>query len=350
MVAAKGFVPGLTTIVVKTLNEERNIERTLNSIAVAAEGLDLEIIVADSLSTDRTAALAWQLGATVVQLKSAADRSCGVGAQLGFVEAAGEYIMILDGDMELVPGFLQRSLSLLMSRPDLAGVGGQLQEMNTQNRVFINRLERNSSLRAVGPVDRLDGGGLYRAAAIHDVGYFTHRGLHSCEELELGCRLSAAGWRLWRIEAPSVRHLGHSLPRYSLLWRRVKSRYVLGPGELIRSALGRPWIGRVMSAYRAYLAMPVIWLMFFLAIMLLRLSPWPLVAVAIVVVGIVVRSAAQRGSFSDAIYAFVAWNVFAVGLICGFLRWLPEPTADIGRTVRRSARSRSCLAAAETNV
>ena len=33
-------------------------------------------------------------------------RSCGVGAQLGYAISRGDFVYVLDGDMQLLPGFL----------------------------------------------------------------------------------------------------------------------------------------------------------------------------------------------------------------------------------------------------
>ena len=48
------MAPPRISIVIKTLNEERNIARALRSIQAEAGKHDVEVIVADSLSTDQT--------------------------------------------------------------------------------------------------------------------------------------------------------------------------------------------------------------------------------------------------------------------------------------------------------
>ena len=321
--------PSLVSIVVKTLNEEHNIARTLSSIDAATRGLPVEVIVADSLSTDRTVEIALRHGAKVVQLIDPTERCCGVGAQLGFQVARGEFVMILDGDMELVVGFIEQALDAFGCDSRLAGVGGQIVEMSVENRVFVNRLQHNRALTAIGDVDRLDMGGLYRAAALNGVGYFTHRGLHSCEELELGCRLKADNWRLARLATPSIRHWGHTLPRYVLLLRRIRSRYFLGPGELLRSSLGRPWLRRTLKAFRAYLAMVFLWAFGLLSITLLPFAVWPFVSFLAIVFLLIARASVKRSSISDGVYGFIAWNVYGIGLLRGFCRPTIDPMVPV---------------------
>ena len=65
------------SVVIKALNEERNIERTLACALAAVAGRDAEVILADSLSTDRTVALASAYPVKVVQLEEPGDRGCG---------------------------------------------------------------------------------------------------------------------------------------------------------------------------------------------------------------------------------------------------------------------------------
>ncbi len=60
--SAQAALP-VVSIVVKTLNEEQTIAQTLSRIDAATRGLAVEVIVADSLSTDRTVEIALQHGA-----------------------------------------------------------------------------------------------------------------------------------------------------------------------------------------------------------------------------------------------------------------------------------------------
>ncbi len=93
------------TVSIKTLNEAQGIEKTIDSVRKQLQPYPHQIIVADSLSTDNTRELAIAKGAMVVCLDNAADRCCGIGHQLGWLYSEGDYLLLLDGDMELEPGF-----------------------------------------------------------------------------------------------------------------------------------------------------------------------------------------------------------------------------------------------------
>jgi glycosyltransferase involved in cell wall biosynthesis len=320
-----GTVPRVS-IVIKALNEAHNIGRTVDSIWRATEGLAVEVILADSLSTDDTVGIALGRGADVVQLESAHDRSCGVGPQLGYQYSRGEFIFLVDGDMEIVPGFIERALAVMDRDPSIAGVAGQIEEMSLENRVFAQRLQRNRGLTAVGPVDQLDMGGIYRRSAIEDVGYFSNGSLHSYEELELGCRLRAAGWKMQRLDGHSVRHYGHELPRYQLLMRRYRSRYAWGPGELLRAGLGKPWFGNAIKTAKAYLVVIAGWALLCGAALMLPWTALPLGVALLAQPVFLALLMLKRRSISDGLFTYASWNVFALGTLRGFMRTPKDPT------------------------
>jgi len=182
-----------------------------------------------------------------VQLERESDRSCGVGAELGRRVAEGEFIYILDADMVFEECFLPKALQMLEENERLAGVGGIIVEMHLDNIEFQERNKRKSSGVMTGKINHLSGGGLYRISALESVGYFTHQGLNSYEEFELGARLTEKGWLLFRMGVPSVEHYGHQMDAYKLLIKRVKSGYIYGIGELLRSAYGKPYFGFVVK-------------------------------------------------------------------------------------------------------
>lgn len=83
------------SLVVITLNEEKNIERCLRSVPFADD-----IVVVDSFSTDRTVELARSLGANVVQ-----EKWRGFGPQKAFATslAKNDWVLNLDADEALSP-------------------------------------------------------------------------------------------------------------------------------------------------------------------------------------------------------------------------------------------------------
>lgn len=330
--------PCRVSVVIKALNEESGIVATIESALRAVSKVGGEVVLADSCSTDSTVELAMKYPVRIVQLANASERRCGVGPQLGFQHSSGEFIYILDGDMQLLDGFLEEALDILAQRPDVAGVGGRVVELNTESLEYVSREQRTAAHGHAGSVDRLDGGGLYRRSAIEAAGYFSDRNLHSYEEYDLGVRLRALGWKLWRVPNESVTHFGHDAPPYHLLMRRWRTRYVCGLGELIRAAAGQPRLPMVLAGLtelRLYLAVLLWWVVLF------SVPFWPLAAIARVVIFCLVLAFPvavmtwRKRAFDQALYAVVSWCFHSAGLLRGLLQ-RPRPQSDaIASTVLR---------------
>jgi glycosyltransferase involved in cell wall biosynthesis len=333
--AAKPAPALALSIVIKALNEERNIERTLRSAVAAAQGLAAEVIVADSLSSDRTVEIARQFPVVVVQLQHGAERCCGIGAQLGYQHALGRYVLVLDGDMEVEAGWLRAAMDRLDAEPRLAGVGGLVEDVNLDNIEFRARQQRRPPDMRPGTVDRLDMGGLYRREAIESVDYLTHRSLHACEELELGLRLGAAGWRLERLDRASIHHYGHTVDTWTLVRRRWRSRYVNGAGELLRASLGQPWFWRAVASLKLRIVVLGWWLTMLLLVLVaiagVDRRAW-LVALIVALLPPTVMVWRKR-SVAMGLYSVFSWCVDAAGLLRGLFARTADPRSPIASRV-----------------
>ena len=310
------------SIIIKALNEEKRIVACVESALTAAWAAGGEVVLADACSSDSTVALASRYPIRIAQLAHPGERCCGAGPQLGFQYSVGEFVYILDGDMEMLPDFLPAALIFMKAHPEVAGVGGRVVEMNTSSLEYLARMERATGHMQAGEVDRLDMGGLYRRAAVKQTGYFSDRNLHSYEEFDLAVRLRAKGWKLWRIDTDSVRHHGHDAPPYCLLMRRWRSCYIRGLGEVVRAAWGEPHLGMVLSGVRElrlYAAVLGWWVL--LLCFLIAPLPWALRTAAFVLVATapVALMAWRKRSVDKAVFSVVSWCFNTAGLVCGLV-------------------------------
>ncbi|MCY4429106.1 MAG: glycosyltransferase [Rhodospirillales bacterium] len=113
------------SVIVPAFNEEAYLASTLDSLRDAAGGLraetgaEIETIVVDNGSTDRTAAIAREWGADVVhELEQGIARARNSGAQ----HANGEVLVIVDADVIVPRGFLS-GIHDAMSDPACMGGG-----------------------------------------------------------------------------------------------------------------------------------------------------------------------------------------------------------------------------------
>ncbi len=328
------------SVIVKTYNEAGKIAACLRSILAETDPRTTEIIVADSLSEDDTVAIASGFPVRVVQLTRAADRGCGSSGQLGFQYARGRRVLLLDGDMELVPGFLADANAALDADPKLAGVAGIIVD-KVLTLEFQRRAQKVPPASRPGVHDYLAGGGLFRMEALRGVGYLTDRNLHACEELELGLRLSDRGWRLRRLDRPSVHHYGHATPPYRLLLARWRTKYVFGQGELLRAKLGTRHLVRAFRGSLLYLAVIAWWALLLAALAALLASParlaWTVVLLVLLIAPVPLQAWRKR-SLAMGLYSVALLNFHAAGLVAGLVRPRVDPMRPIESVIRHPRR------------
>lgn len=342
MIAA-ALGPCRVSVIIKALNEEANICAAIESALQALADVGGEVVLADSLSTDRTVELASRYPIRIVQLAEARHRGCGAGPQLGWQHARGEYVYILDGDMKMLPGFLEQALSYLAQHPEVGGVGGRVVELNMVSMEYRERTARSAAHLSPGLVDRLDAGGLYRRRAIEQAGYFSDRNLHSYEEYDLGARLRAHGWKLARLPVDAATHYGHDSPPYRLMLRRWQTGYACGPGELLRAAMTGPHrklVLREVRELRLYGAVLLWWLA------LLSVPFWPAgaglraAAFAALALAPLALMAWRKRSLERAVYSVTSWCVITAATVRGWFAPRVPPREPLpSRIIKEAART-----------
>jgi len=95
------------SVIIPTLNEEKSIGETIDQIP--KDFANLEIMIVDGLSKDRTVEIAKGKGARIVMEKR---RGYGRAYKTGFAEAKGDIIVTLDGDTtypaEIIPDLVKQ--------------------------------------------------------------------------------------------------------------------------------------------------------------------------------------------------------------------------------------------------
>lgn len=319
------------TIIIKALNEEKHIEACLRSVLPVCAQLHGEVILADSLSTDRTVEIAAKFNVTIVQMLSADDRGCGAALQLGYQFARGRYIYVLDADMTLEPGFLHIAIDYLDAHPGVAAVGGRLVDLQLKNSADKQRSARYAALQQEQAVTSLGGGGLYRRSAIDSVGYLAHRWLPACEEAELGVRLRCAGWRLIRLPQTALIHCGHNETSWQMLRRLWCNQRMQAYGIFLRSAIGKPWLVEAVKGCWFVFIAPALFVGalalaagsgfdFFSAWCWIQVASWGATFSALLW---------RKKNWTEASLAFLSWHLFAVAAARGFIRQPHDPSLPI---------------------
>jgi glycosyltransferase involved in cell wall biosynthesis len=208
--------PPLSAVIIGR-NEGQRLIRCLASLRGQVD----RIVYVDSGSTDGSQSAAQASGAKVVPLDTrtgftaARARNAGVAA-LG--QSTG-YVQFIDGDCELMQGWIETARAFLDTHPEVAAVCGRRQERFPDTSVY-NRLIDIEWNTPIGPAKAFGGDALLRADAFAQVGGFEPT-LIAGEEPELSVRLRQAGWKIWRIDADMTLH-DAAITRLGQFWQRCR--------------------------------------------------------------------------------------------------------------------------------
>ena len=191
------------SVVIIGRNEGERLRVCLESVRAADwSGVRHDIWYVDSRSSDNSVALAQAAGAQVMVLEDAAP--CAAKARnLGWQAAAGTFILFLDGDTVLAPGFVRAALAALQDARLCAAWGHRRESHPTQS-VYTRVLD----LDWVYPTGRslyFGGDVLIRRCALEQVQGFDPT-LKAGEEPEMCARLRALGWEIEHLDEPMTQH------------------------------------------------------------------------------------------------------------------------------------------------
>lgn len=216
------------SVIVPTLEEEAAIEHTLRGILERRDEADLELIVTDGGSRDRTVTIARRY-ARVVN----ADRGRARQLNAAVREAAGEILFFVHADMELPPGAIAAVRRVVL----VEGYdGGGFSNVFSRHNARIKRLGRCLNLRLLDndhPRNTFffgDNGIFVRRSVFEALGGF--RDIPIMEDFDFSSRLRS-GHRAVRIQSPRLvvsarRHERAGFVRTRLRWIVVRSLYLLG--------------------------------------------------------------------------------------------------------------------------
>jgi glycosyltransferase involved in cell wall biosynthesis len=230
------------SIVLISKNQAWSISRLIESVLRETSCVSAEIIVVDSASTDETVELASRYPVTVLRLQSGQRLSPAIGRHVGYQRTQGKFVLFLDGDMELVPGWLESAVRFLSDINDAAVVAGRVIDVlpsETQESAIPLAQTQMHSTNLPSEVRYVGGAALYRRSVLEKVKSFNPF-LDSEEESELCLRIRHAGYRILQIDRPMVYHYATgrevcSVPQsFSAALSRRKRKFLQGTGQSLR--------------------------------------------------------------------------------------------------------------------
>lgn len=201
-------------------NEGVRLKRCLES----AQSKAAIVIYVDSGSTDKSRELARQLGAEVVELDMSVPFSAARARNAGFAalkQAAPEIdlVQFVDGDCELIDGWITKATDFLEKNPDYTLVCGRRRERFPEKSLY-NRICDIEWNTPVGDANASGGDFIVRASAFDKINGFNPN-LIAGEEPEMCYRLREAGGKIFRIDADMTWH-DADMTRFNQWWLRSK--------------------------------------------------------------------------------------------------------------------------------
>jgi GT2 family glycosyltransferase len=278
-------------VVVIGRNEGERLRRCLNSAVREAPHL----LYVDSGSSDGSVQLAKSLDVEALEL----DPSTAFSAARARNEGAAwlrstlpdlRYLQFVDGDCELLDGWLECAERFLDAHTDVAIVSGRLCEKSPGGSVF-NMLSQFEWDLPTGEVRNCGGIAMMRASAFEQARGF-RIDLIAGEEPELCLRLLRQGWRIWRLPQDMALH-DSAMSHFTQWWKReLRAGHAFAEGVALHGAPPeRHYVRECRSALLWGLAVP-------LATLLLVVSVGRWGALALLVYPLQVVRIALRGSRS----------------------------------------------------
>jgi GT2 family glycosyltransferase len=201
----------------------RNEGDRLRQCLLSVMGKVAHIVYVDSGSTDGSIELARSLGVDVVELDLSTPFTAARARNAGFAhllqkEAQIEFVQFVDGDCEVVEGWLDTALAQLEAQSNVAVVCGRRRERFPEQS-FYNRLCDMEWDTPIGEATACGGDSMMRVEAFQQVGGF-NPALIAGEEPELCVRLRQKEWKILRIDAEMTLHDAQML-HFSQWWKRA---------------------------------------------------------------------------------------------------------------------------------
>jgi len=239
-----------------------------------------KIVYVDSGSTDNSLALAKQLDVEAVDLDLSIPFTAARARNTGFERLISlypdlRYVQFVDGDCEVIEGWLHKAFSFLESQPDYAVVCGLRRERFPEKSIY-NQLCDWEWNGAIGDIKACGGDALIRVKPFVDVAGYRNEVI-AAEDDELCIRIRLAGWKVHRLAAEMTLH-DADMMYFSQWWKRaVRAGYAFALGFYLYGLTPeRHFVRETLRVWFWAGAVPVS-----LILSSLLISPWLLLLFAI---------------------------------------------------------------------
>ncbi|WP_158074601.1 glycosyltransferase family 2 protein [Anoxybacillus kestanbolensis] len=225
-------------VVVIGRNEGSNLEKLYKSLFPIKDILN-EIIFVDSASKDDSVIISEKYGCKIICLDESPFLCASVGRYVGTKIAKSEWILYLDGDMELHVEFADWLKDFQPKKDNnIAGYLGYYEYIDNKT----NKKERKIIGSTKGETDYFGGAVLLNKNVVLQAGNWS-LSVISNEEIELYSRIQALGYKVHTIDITMVTHYTELMPKHKialdLFVPFFSKKKFYGPGQAVMSAISR---------------------------------------------------------------------------------------------------------------
>ncbi len=240
----------------------RNEAQNLRQCLLSSKRSGVLIVYVDSGSTDGSVELVRSLGVDVVELDLSTPFTAARARNIGLVHLLQankqiEFVQFVDGDCELVSGWLEYAQRELNAQPNVAVVCGRRRERFPDLSIY-NRLCDLEWDTPIGETKACGGDAMMRLEAFQQVGGF-NPALIAGEEPELCVRLRQKGWKILRLNAEMTLH-DAQIKSFSQWWKRaIRAGHAYAEGAWLHGREPeRHWVTESRSIWFWGLLLPLL--------------------------------------------------------------------------------------------
>lgn len=250
-------------------NEGERLRLCLRSVLSAVPAT----VYVDSGSDDGSKQMAIEMGAEALDLDMSrpftAARARNEGLrQLLLHHPDVDFVQFVDGDCEVVSGWLEAARDFLKGHPSHAVVCGRRRERHPERSIY-NRMCDEEWNTPIGDALSCGGDAMIRTSALHAVGGYRDS-MIAGEEPELCVRLRQNGWRVHRLDREMTLH-DAAMTHFGQWWKRtMRSGHAFAEGAWLHGAPPeRHWVWEARRAWLwgAYLPLTIV-------LAMIVMGPW----------------------------------------------------------------------------
>lgn len=238
-------------------NEGPRLRACLASVLPATPA----VVYVDSGSTDESVATARSMGAEVLSLDMDVPFTAARARNEGFrrlltLHPGLRFIQFVDGDCEVVNGWMDAAQQHLEQEGDCAVACGRRRERYPERSIYNQMCDMEWNT-PVGNALSCGGDALFRVEALLQAGGYRDS-LIAGEEPELCLRIRRNGWTVHRLDLEMTRH-DAAITRWSQWWRRtVRAGHAYAEGASLHGAPpDRHWVKETRRAVLWGLVLPL---------------------------------------------------------------------------------------------